>query len=81
MAILDMFRSKEEAQIGVDDELISSRKAGEILGVSTETLRRWEKQGRLQAYWIGGKPQPGSVVSAFRGKKYKLADITRMVKK
>ena len=31
------------------DELLTIKKAAELLGVSEQTLRRWDKQGKLRA--------------------------------
>lgn len=35
------------------DELLTLKKAAEMLGVSTQTLRRWDKDGKLTAVRVG----------------------------
>jgi len=36
-------------------KLLRIREAAEMLGVSTETLRRWDNEGRLKAVRIGNR--------------------------
>ncbi len=50
-------------------KLIKIRQAAEILGVNPETLRRWDRSGKLKA-----------VIISFRGdRRYKRQDIERFI--
>lgn len=35
------------------DELLTLKKSAEMLGVSTQTLRRWDHDGKLKAVRVG----------------------------
>jgi excisionase family DNA binding protein len=52
-------------------KLLTLRQAAEILNVHIETLRRWDKSGRLKAVRIGGR----------KDRRYKIEDINRLLKK
>lgn len=51
-------------------KLIRIREAAEMLGVNPETLRRWDRQGRLKAVKIGKRGD----------RRYELARIERLIK-
>lgn len=52
-------------------KLLRIREAAEMLGVNPETLRRWDKSGRLKAI----------IISERGDRRYKKEDIVRLVKK
>lgn len=52
-------------------KLLKIRQAAEMLGVNPETLRRWDKSGKLKAI----------VISERGDRRYKKEDIERLVKK
>ena len=51
-------------------KLLRIREAAEMLGVNPETLRRWDRQGRLKAIKIGKR----------RDRRYRQEDIARLIK-
>lgn len=51
-------------------KLLRINQAAEILNVHPETLRRWDKKGRLKAIRIGKR----------RDRRYQRQDIERLVK-
>ncbi|MCL4366718.1 helix-turn-helix domain-containing protein [Patescibacteria group bacterium] len=51
--------------------LLKIREAAEILGVNPETLRRWDKEGKL----------PAVKVSVRGDRRYKPEDIERFIEK
>ena len=52
-------------------KLLKIRQAAEMLGVNPETLRRWDKSGKLKAI----------IISERGDRRYKKEDIVRLVKK
>ena len=52
-------------------KLLKIRQAAEMLGVNPETLRRWDKSGKLKAI----------IISERGDRRYKREDIVRLVKK
>ena len=36
------------------ERLLSPREAAALLGITPDTLRRWEREGRIQAEWTPG---------------------------
>lgn len=52
-------------------KLLKIRQAAEMLGVNPETLRRWDKSGKLKAI----------IISERGDRRYKKEDIERLVKK
>jgi excisionase family DNA binding protein len=36
-------------------DLLTSTEAGELLGVTGQTIKNWVRQGRLQGYRVGGR--------------------------
>jgi excisionase family DNA binding protein len=52
-------------------KLLKIRQAAEMLGVNPETLRRWDKSGKLKAI----------IISERGDRRYKRDDIERLVKK
>ncbi|MCL4339162.1 helix-turn-helix domain-containing protein [Patescibacteria group bacterium] len=52
-------------------KLIKIRQAAEMLGVNPETLRRWDKTGKLKAVIISNRGD----------RRYKKEDIKRFLKK
>ena len=52
-------------------KLIRIRKAAEMLGVNPETLRRWDRQGRLKAIRIGKRGD----------RRYRQEDIIKLITK
>ena len=52
-------------------KLIRIRKAAEMLGVNPETLRRWDRQGRLNAIRIGKRGD----------RRYRQEDIIKLITK
>lgn len=50
------------------EEMISIRRAANILGICDQTLRSWEKQGRIAV-----------VRTAGRQRRYKLSDIENLL--
>ena len=52
-------------------KLIRIRKAAEMLGVNPETLRRWDRQGRLKAIKIGKRGD----------RRYQQEDIIKLITK
>lgn len=52
-------------------KLIRIRKAAEILGVNPETLRSWDRQGRLKAIKIGKRGD----------RRYRQEDIIKLITK
>mgnify|MGYP001565887254 CR=1 FL=1 len=51
-------------------KLLRIREAAEMLGVNPETLRRWDRQGRLKAIKIGKRGD----------RRYRQEDIARLIK-
>lgn len=52
-------------------KLLRIREAAEMLGVNTETLRRWDNEGKLKAVRIGyGKR---------KDRRYKMEDIQKII--
>lgn len=51
-------------------KLLRIREAAEMLGVNPETLRRWDRQGRLRAIKIGKRGD----------RRYRQEDITKFIK-
>lgn len=52
-------------------KLLRIREAAEMLGVNPETLRRWDKSGKLKAI----------IISKRGDRRYKKEDIVRFLKK
>ncbi len=52
-------------------KLLSIKQAADILHVHPETLRRWDRQGRLKAVRVGTRQNLGD-------RKYRLNDIERL---
>ncbi len=50
-------------------KLIKIRQAAEILGVNPETLRRWDRSGKLKAV----------IISSRGDRRYKRQDIERFI--
>lgn len=50
-------------------KLLRIREAAEMLGVNPETLRRWDRQGRLEAIKIGKRGD----------RRYRQEDITKLI--
>lgn len=50
-------------------KLLRIREAAEMLGVNTETLRRWDNEGRLTAVRIGKR----------KDRRYKIEDIQKVI--
>lgn len=50
------------------EELLSIKQAAQILNVSTQTLRRWDKQGVLKAVRVGTRKGVGD-------RRYRKSDI------
>ena len=57
----------------MDEEikLLRIKEAAEMLGISTETLRRWDRKGKL----------PAVRVSERGDRRYKLDDLKRFIEK
>lgn len=53
----------------MDKSLLTLQQASEILNVHPETLRRWDKSGRLTAVKVGERGD----------RKYRLADVQRLM--
>lgn len=51
-------------------KLLRIREAAEMLGVNPETLRRWDRQGRLKAIRIGKRGD----------RRYRQEDIAKLIK-
>lgn len=51
-------------------KLLRIREAAEMLGVNPETLRRWDREGRLFAIKIGKRGD----------RRYRIEDIERLIK-
>lgn len=51
-------------------KLLRIREAADMLGVNPETLRRWDRQGRLKAIKIGKRGD----------RRYRQEDIARLIK-
>ena len=52
-------------------KLLRIKEAAEMLGISTETLRRWDREGKL----------PAVRVSERGDRRYKLDDLKRFIEK
>lgn len=52
-------------------KLLKIREAAEMLGVNPETLRRWDREGRLKAV----------IISERGDRRYKKEDIFKWIKK
>lgn len=52
-------------------KLLRIREAAEMLGVNPETLRRWDRQGRLKAIRIGNRGD----------RRYEKETIMKLIKK
>lgn len=52
-------------------KLLRIREAAQMLGVNPETLRRWDRQGRLKAIKIGKRGD----------RRYEFAQIERVIKR
>ena len=55
-------------------KLLRIKEAAELLGVSTETLRRWDKAGQLKPVRIGLRRGVGD-------RRYQTEDIERFIEK
>ncbi|MBI5151338.1 MAG: helix-turn-helix domain-containing protein [Candidatus Pacebacteria bacterium] len=51
-------------------KLLRISQAAEMLGVNPETLRRWDREGRLKAVRLGKR----------RDRRYKLEDLQKLIK-
>lgn len=54
--------------------LLTIKEASELLSVSTETLRRWDNQGKLKAVRVGDRKGVGD-------RRYCLDNIKKYLKK
>ena len=52
-------------------KLLTIQQAADVLHVHPETLRRWDRQGRLKAVRVGTRQNLGD-------RKYRLDDIERL---
>ena len=52
-------------------KLLKIREAAEMLSVNPETLRRWDRSGKLKAI----------IISRRGDRRYKLEDIEKLIKK
>lgn len=52
---LDVNSQKNSDGYPLKNKLVTRRKASEVLGVSDPTLIKWEKEGRIRCYRMGGK--------------------------
>jgi excisionase family DNA binding protein len=59
---------QNEIRLETKDELLTRREAATLLKVHTETIKRWQKNGRLPALVLG----PTTV-------RYRRADIERFL--
>lgn len=53
-------------------KLLRIREAAEMLGVNPETLRRWDKEGRLKAVRVGSRRNIGD-------RRYLLKDLEKFI--
>jgi excisionase family DNA binding protein len=51
------------------EKLIQIKEAAEILGVTTETLRRWDRAGKINAVRVGSR----------KDRRYKFSDIQKIL--
>lgn len=87
MGITDFFnKDKSTAEVippapTEQEKYISVAQACEILGVSDETLRRWEKRGKIHSYQLPTPNHTGERTRPidYRGKRYKLSEIEAIV--
>lgn len=54
------------------EELLTLKQAAQILKVNEQTLRRWDKEGRLKAVRIGSRRGVGD-------RRYRLEDIKKFI--
>lgn len=52
-------------------KLLKIREAAEMLGVNPETLRRWDRSGKLKAVILNSRGD----------RRYKIEDIERLIKR
>ena len=55
-------------------KLLTIKEAAELFSVSTETLRRWDNQGKLKAVRVGERRGVGD-------RRYRLDNIKKYLKK
>lgn len=57
-------------------DLLTSTEAGELLGVSGQTIKNWVRQGHLQGYRVGGRIMvPKDVVAEYVQKARQSLDL------
>ncbi|MFA6944267.1 MAG: helix-turn-helix domain-containing protein [Pedobacter sp.] len=54
------------------EELLTLKQTAQILKVNEQTLRRWDKEGRLKAVRIGSRRGVGD-------RRYRMEDIRKIV--
>jgi excisionase family DNA binding protein len=74
--------SKEEkAEDNTREQFLTVKETCEMLKVTDETLRRWEKRGRLTSYSLPSTDGERTRPVDFRGKRYKLSEINALLRR
>lgn len=73
---------KEETNVkSTTEEFLTVKEVCGMLKVGSGTLRRWEKAGKLKAYYLTTDlPLEGAPSHEFRGKRYKKSEINSLIK-
>ena len=81
MGLFDGLKAQDSSKPGVKldsgDELLTRKQVCELLKVNAETVRLWEKQGRITAYYLtpGLRERPED----YRGKRYKKSEVEKLI--
>ncbi len=82
MAITDIFRReqpvKQDNFENVKESFLTVKQTCEMLQTTPETLRRWEKLGKITPYFLT-PPEQRVKASDYRGKRYRLSDINKLL--
>lgn len=63
------------------DELLTRKQVSKLLKVGVETLRVWERDGKIKAYYLTPSTEKESRVRPedYRGKRYKKSEIEKLI--
>jgi len=66
--------AREDAIPSLD--LLTSREAGELVGVTGQTIKNWVRQGRLEGYRVGSRIMiPKNVVADYVSRAHQLLEL------
>jgi excisionase family DNA binding protein len=82
MGLFDSFKDKPEEQVQTlqeNDKLLTVSEACELLKVSDETLRVWEKQKKITAYQLPSHAGNIKTGVGIRNKRYKKSEVLSLL--